>query len=322
MPTRDLTSRILVVDDEPSLRIILSQVLADDGHDVAVASSGEEALEMFRNEPFPLVFTDIVMGQMNGLDLLRQIKEIAPDTQVIIITSHASLDTAITALRSGAYDYLVKPFDELEVISNVAFRAIDRLRLGEENACLLEQLKDKNDQLLAANMALKELAVRDGLTGLYNHRYFQEALTVEVLRCRRHNRGFSVLFLDVDNFKHYNDTNGHPEGDRALRSIGEMISKHLRASDILARYGGEEFVAILPESNLEVATTLGERIRQMIEEYPFPGETSQPLGKLTISLGVATYRDDGEDGSTLMETVDRRLYLAKSQGRNKLCAKG
>jgi len=322
MHTRDLTSRILVVDDEPSLRIILSQVLADDGHEVTVASNGEEALELFRQQPFPLVFTDIVMGQMNGLELLRQIKELAPDTQVIIITSHASLDTAITALRSGAYDYLVKPFEELEVISNVAFRAIDRLRLVEENSRLLGQLTEKNDQLLAANMALKELAVRDGLTGLYNHRYFQEALTVEVLRCRRHSRGFSILFLDVDNFKHYNDTNGHPEGDRALRSIGEMIGKHLRASDILARYGGEEFVAILPESSLDVACNLGERIRQMIEDHPFPGEASQPQGKLTISLGVATYRDDGEDGSSLMETADRRLYLAKSQGRNRLCSEG
>jgi diguanylate cyclase (GGDEF)-like protein len=322
MQTHDLTSRILVVDDESSLRIVLSQVLADDGHKVTVASNGEEALKLFREEPFPLVFTDIVMGKMNGLDLLSQIKEMAPNTQVIIITSHASLDTAISALRSGAYDYLVKPFAELEMISNVAFRAIDHLRLADENSRLLAALKEKNDQLLAANMALKELAVRDGLTGLYNHRYFQEALTVEVLRCRRHSRGFSILFFDVDRFKTYNDNNGHPEGDRALRIIGEVIGNALRASDILARYGGEEFVAILPESTREVACGLGERIRQLIEDLPFPGEASQPFGKLTISLGVATYRDDGMDGSTLMETADRRLYTAKSQGRNCLCCEG
>jgi len=322
MQSNDLSSRILVVDDEQSLRIILSQVLSDDGHMVTVASNGEEAIELFRKEPFPLVFTDIVMGKMNGLELLRQIKEIAPETQVIIITSHASLDTAINALRSGAYDYLIKPFEELEMISNVAFRAVDRLRLSAENARLLGQLKEKNDQLLTANMALKELAIRDGLTGLYNHRYFHEALTVEVLRCRRHSRGFSLLFIDVDRFKNYNDCNGHPEGDRALRTIGELIGKNLRASDILARYGGEEFIVILPESSLEVACGLGERIRQMIEEHPFPGEASQPLGKLTISLGVATYRDDGDDSSTLMEIADRRLYMAKDKGRNSLCSEG
>ena len=118
--------RILVVDDEQSLRIIISQVLADDGHDVTVAANGEEGLELFEKNPFPVVFTDIVMGDLNGLELLKKIKAIQPETQVIVITSHASLDTAINALRSGAYDYLVKPFEELDMISNVANRAIDK----------------------------------------------------------------------------------------------------------------------------------------------------------------------------------------------------
>ncbi len=313
------TSRILVVDDEQSLRIIISQVLSDDGHDVTVAANGEEALELFEREPFPIVFTDIVMGDLNGLELLQKIKELQPETQVIVVTSHASLDTAITALRAGAYDYLVKPFEELDMISNVAFRAIDKSSLIQENQNLLDQLQEKNDQLISANKALKELAVRDGLTGLYNHRYFQEALTVEVLRCKRHDRGFSLLFLDIDHFKHYNDTNGHPEGDVALKTVSDLISSRLRASDMLARYGGEEFIALLPEACPETAREIAESIRALIEEHPFPGEESQPLKQLTISVGTSTFNVDGTDGSTLLEAADRRLYKAKDLGRNKVC---
>ncbi len=308
--------RILVVDDEQSLRIILSQVLNEEGYEVTVAQNGEEGLELFRQDPFPVVFTDIVMGNMNGLELLQAVKQINPETQVVIITSHASLDTSITALRAGAYDYLVKPFDDLDMISNVADRAVEKLHLIKENKRLLEELKVKNDQLMAANIALKELAVRDGLTGLYNHRYFQEALTVEVLRCNRHDRGFSLIFLDVDNFKIYNDVNGHPAGDVALKSIGHLIGSRLRGSDILCRYGGEEFAIILPETSKELTCKIGEEIRKQIEAHPFEGEASQPEGNLTISLGIATYDDDGKDGSTLMETVDKRLYKAKANGRN------
>ena len=312
-------SRILVVDDEQSLRIIISQVLADDGHDVTVAANGEEGLELFQKEPFPIVFTDIVMGDLNGLELLKKIKAIQPETQVIVITSHASLDTAINALRSGAYDYLVKPFEELDMISNVAIRAIEKSSLIQENRRLLVELQDKNEQLITANRALKELAVRDGLTGLYNHRYFQEALTVEVLRCKRHDRGFSLLFIDIDKFKHYNDTNGHPEGDIALKTTSELINSRLRASDILARYGGEEFIVLLPETSSTIALEIAEDIRQMIEQHPFTGEESQPLGKLTISVGISTFGVDGTDGSTLLEVADRRLYKAKDMGRNKVC---
>jgi diguanylate cyclase (GGDEF)-like protein len=322
MNTENKKCRILVVDDEQSLRIILSQVLTEDGHEVTIAQNGEEGLELFRKDPFPVVFTDIVMGNMSGLELLREIKEINPETQVIVITSHASLDTSITALRAGAYDYLIKPFDDLDMISNVADRALEKLSLTKENKRLLSELKEKNDQLMAANIALKELAVRDGLTGLYNHRYFQEALTVEVLRCNRHERGFSLIFFDVDHFKAYNDTNGHPAGDIALKSIGQLIGSRLRGSDILCRYGGEEFAIILPETSKEITCQIAEKLRKEIEESAFEGEETQPSGNLTISLGIATYNHDGKDGSSLMEAVDRRLYKAKEDGRNRCCCSG
>jgi diguanylate cyclase (GGDEF)-like protein len=319
MNTENKICRILIVDDEESLRIILSQVLTEDGHEVTIAKNGEEGLELFRKDPFQVVFTDIVMGNMSGLELLMEIKQIKPETQVIVITSHASLDTSITALRAGAYDYLIKPFDDLDMISNIAHRALEKLRLIKENKRLFSELKEKNAQLIAANIALKELAVRDGLTELYNHRYFQEALTVEVLRCNRHGRSFSLIFLDVDHFKKYNDINGHPAGDVALKLIGHQIGSRLRGSDILCRYGGEEFAVILPETSKEITCQIAETLRKQIEESAFEGEETQPGGNLTISLGIATYSQDGQDGSTLMEVVDRRLYKAKADGRNRCC---
>ncbi len=139
--------RILVVDDEESLLAVLSQVLKKDGFDVTTVKSAEKALEIFQQDPFPLIITDIVMGGMTGIDLLESVKKSHPETQVIVMTSYASLDTAIMALRSGAYDYLFKPFEDLTVISAAAARATDSIRLSAENKYLLEKLKQMNSEL-------------------------------------------------------------------------------------------------------------------------------------------------------------------------------
>ena len=139
--------RILVVDDEESLLAVLSQVLSKNGYDVTAAASGEEAWEIFQTNPFPLVIADIVMKEMTGIELLQKIKEMCPETQVIIITSYASLDTAVNALRSGAYDYLFKPFEDLEIISAVTGRAVEKMKLISENRQLIEKLNKKGDEL-------------------------------------------------------------------------------------------------------------------------------------------------------------------------------
>lgn len=164
--------RILVVDDEKSLLAVLSQVLQKDGFDVTTAASAEEALEVYQQDPFPLIITDIVMGGMTGIDLLESVKKSHPETQVIVMTSYASLDTAIMALRSGAYDYLFKPFEDLTVISAAAARATDSIRLSAENKILLEKLKrlnseqetriaERTDELAQINKSLeKEIQTR------------------------------------------------------------------------------------------------------------------------------------------------------------------
>ena len=308
--------RILVVDDEMSLRELLSEVLTDDGYDVTTAATAEDALRLFSEDPFPLVITDIRMPGMSGIDLLKNIKAEKEDTQVVIITSHASLDTAVTALREGAYDYLIKPFEDLDVISAIVNRAMEKVRLVVENRVLVEKLSINNKELEEVNSVLREMAIRDGLTNLYNHRYFHESLAVEVARSQRYGREFSLIFFDVDYFKKFNDTHGHPSGDAVLEAIGKILQERLRATDMACRYGGEEFVLMLAETPKDGATLLAEDLRRQIEQHPIQGEESQPGGKLTVSIGVATFPEDGDAGSTLLQNVDEALYQSKEKGRN------
>jgi diguanylate cyclase (GGDEF)-like protein len=311
--------RILIADDEETLRTVIEQVLAADGHEITTAASGEEALEHFRREPFPIVISDILMGTMTGLELLEEVKGIEPDTVFVVMTSHASLETATTALRAGAYDYLTKPFEDLDMISAVVGRAIEKIRLGAENKRLLEDLKKKTEELEVLNASLREMANRDGLTGLFNHRYFRETLDREVARAQRFKRSFALVLMDIDHFKIYNDTHGHLAGDDALRTVAEILLAQCRASSIVARYGGEEFVILIPEASKQDAFTFAERLREAVRVAPFPGGKPGEKASLTLSLGVSAWGVDGTDPSTLIASADMAMYRAKEAGRDRVC---
>src|SRR3569623_511183 len=157
-----------------------------------------------------------------------------------------ALAHALLALQAGAYDYLVKPCDEPALIAAMVERAAERCRLLRQNRTLLNALQTCSAQIDDVGCLLRELAIRDGLTGLYNHRYCHEILVIESARARRHHHGYSLLYVDIDHFRHYNDVHGHPLGDQLLRELGELLKARLRNSDIAARYGGEEFVLLLP----------------------------------------------------------------------------
>jgi diguanylate cyclase (GGDEF)-like protein len=169
----------------------------------------------------------------------------------------------------------------------------------------------------------KKLAITDELTSLYNHRHFVNLLKDELARSKRYKRNLSVILIDIDNFKNYNDTHGHLKGNDALKTLAAAMQKNVRDIDILARYGGEEFGIVLPETGKEDAMECAERIRCAIEKEPLFGEDRQPLGKVTASFGVASFPTDAKREHTLMDRADVALYKAKSSGRNMVidCAK-
>lgn len=166
----------------------------------------------------------------------------------------------------------------------------------------------------------KELSTRDDLTGLFNRRHFFDNLEKEVQRARRYRRVFSLILLDLDDFKGYNDTYGHLKGDEALKEVARLLLASTRRADIVARFGGEEFVVLLPEINAQGAAVVAEKVRVAVEQYPFAGRSSQPGGRMTVTLGVATYPTNSEDGLELVDLADRALYLGKQQGGNRVCA--
>jgi len=232
------------------------------------------------------------------------------------MTSYASLETAVLALRAGAYDYLIKPFEELDLVTAAVSRAVERSAFLREMRALTETIARKNEELLAANRALADRVNRDGLTGLYNHAYFQDALRQEVSRSVRHGYVFCLLFADIDAFKKYNDREGHQAGDVVIRGIAEILRGCFRESDVFARYGGEEFVVLLPETPIERARAVAERFRDAVAKHPFPGREGQPRGMVTVSMGLSSYPESGKDAVELIRRADARMYEAKKSGGN------
>ncbi len=308
---------ILVADDELAIRSLVGELLTDEGHVVTLAEDGEDALEKFKKEWHEIVFSDIRMPKMTGIELLGEIKKMTELTQFIIMTSHASIDNSIAALKKGAFDYILKPFDDLEIVVDAANRAIANLSAIREQQYLLNTLSRQNEELGTLNKKFRELAIRDGLTGLFNHRHGEDRLADEVDRARKFNRNLSLLFIDLDNFKFFNDKHGHLAGDEVLHSLGKLMSGATRDSDSLARWGGEEFIIIAPETNEQQACQLAETIRKLVAEYAFPHANQQPLGYVSLSIGVATMSDGITNAEQLLKLADKAVYRAKESGRDR-----
>jgi diguanylate cyclase (GGDEF)-like protein len=256
---------------------------------------------------------------MSGLELLKRVRTLEPSCSVIVVGEGQAMPAVAAALREGASDYLVKPFAAAEPIV-AAVRRVTELRiLQRENRNLLESLRRTAERMGKLNNQLAEQAIRDGLTGLYNHRYFQQSLTLEIARCERHRRHFSLVLADVDFFKQYNDRHGHLAGDTVLRVIGEILQGASRSTTIVARYGGEEFALLVPETDNAGAHVYAEKLRERVEAQPFVAGAQPVAGAVTLSLGVATFPDHGSDRDALIAHADQALYRAKRGGRNQVC---
>ena len=229
--------KILVADDELAIRSLVAEILTDEGHEVTMAEDGQDALEKFEVDWHEIVLSDIRMPNLTGIELLAKVKEINDMTQFIIMTSHASVDNSIAALKKGAFDYILKPFDELDVVVDAVNRASANLSQIRQQQYLLNTLSRQNEELGDLNKKFRELAIRDGLTGVFNHRFGSELLREEFARAKQFGRSLSVLFLDIDYFKQYNDAHGHKAGDDVLRDLGRIMSNLAREPITVSRWG-------------------------------------------------------------------------------------
>lgn len=475
---------VLVCDDEESIRGLLAQALGGWGFQVATSPNAEAAMEYIKAGNMPhILLTDIRMGDMNGIELAAEVKKLSEEVEVVIMTSHGTFETAVQAMKIGVFDYISKPFDNIEDVRVTLEHVAERIYLRLYNEFLLTQLEKKNREILlqsqmaqklAATLDLAETlevgvravgkafgdgaaaffqyvpsqkalivttrshaalfggtqaafplnerqcasqanvykaivdmplnpeflkfvkqamkmtpaeamkslkitpgaenawtwkvstlltreiprgvivlltrqwedlestpllsqyvrsistsfenallhakvvqtAIRDSMTGLYNVRFFKERFIQEILTANRLRLPVSLLFFDVDHFKKYNDAHGHPAGDVVLKMVAEHMRSSFRNTDVLARYGGEEFVALLPHTAFVDALEKAEGFRKSLEELKFPNEHTQPLGKVTVSIGVAEFPSHGSDMDTVIKMADDALYEAKKKSRN------
>ena len=347
--------RLLLVDDDKDIVRMLADYLGRELH-VTTAADGTAALELLGKEPFDAIVADHMMPGLTGIQLLEKAAELRPDAVRVLLTASERIDELRDAInKARVHRFLNKPVRLLE-LKEVVHGALRERALEIENKKLVDALHQKNTlltralsdlqdherklhqqvmdataSLRAANAELEKLALRDGLTGLYNHRYFQEALTAELARGARYGNPVGLVFLDVDHFKNYNDQLGHPAGDELLRQLARILTDtgdlpelrfRGRITDIAARYGGEEFVLLLPQTNKEGAVIRAERLRASIAEFSFVDQHVQPGGTLTVSVGVAAFPDDALVKDALISAADKALYAAKHAGRNRVRVAG
>jgi two-component system cell cycle response regulator len=295
-----MKEKILVIDDEPEIRNLLFEILQEKGFEVFGAADGQEGLERFHDIKPDLVITDVKMPRKDGLAVLKGVKEAQSGIDVIILTGHSDEATAIECLQSGAYDYLLKPLEDIEVFLIAVDRAIHKRNLELKNKDLLRQLE--------------EMATRDPLTGLFNFRQLQVSLDREMIRSQRHGHAFCVFIVDVDHFKAVNDTYGHLFGDHVLKRLGEIMQRALRDTDRLFRYGGEEFFILMPETSQEGAAVLADRLMDAIRIHTFVSDGKS--AKITVSIGGAGFPFQSIDKVQLFKLADHALYKAKESGRD------
>ena len=292
--------QILIVDDDRSVRTTMNEYIQTAGYTSQTAASAEEALELIKKNSYHVVITDIILPEMGGLELTKVIKK-TNGSDVIVVTGYSDDYSYEEAINIGASDFVIKPV-RLEELMLRLRRVLKERELTEERIRMMEKLQ--------------KLAITDGLTKLYNSRSFYSQLELEVDRFNRYQHPLSLLLLDIDHFKEYNDAYGHLEGDKVLVRFSQIIKSCLRANDSAYRYGGEEFMVLLPETGGERAKTVAQRIRKSLEVEKFVPKPDQEV-QITISIGVTQYFRK-EELSTFIQRADKAMYLSKQNGRNKV----
>ena len=305
--------KILIAEDDKLSSLILRKTLETMGHEVIVTSDGLDAWQRIEQEEIPLVISDWMMPRMDGLELSRRIRETirAHYTYIILLTARQQRRDRIEGLQAGADDFLVKPLDRGELMArvNVALRI---LTMQDELRRRTLDLEKAHAELKQRNALLAEIAVSDALTGLKNRRHFHETLDKSISFSLRQELPLSLVMLDVDQFKPYNDVHGHPAGDAVLIDLATLLRENAREYDLVARYGGEEFVILLPATDGPSAVVVCERLRSRLAAHPWP------LRPVTASFGIATLCAPGTSASQLVSEADQALYHSKRRGRDRV----
>lgn len=276
----------------------LRQALARDNIHFERTSTPEHAFFKVLNEDITALFLDLGEPDINGQEVLTSLESINKDLEVVLITDQAEIDQYRPELLRSCFGYISPQIE------------------AGHNLMVLTQLTDKIT-IKARLEKLKNTSIIDGLTQLYNHAYIQQQIDEEIKLLEPTGDPVTLVIFDIDHFKNYNDTNGHPAGDRVLQTIAELMTASVRKFDLTGRYGGEEFVIILPGTKLTTALSVTERFRKKVVSHRFEFGHHQPLGFVSASFGVATLdHKDISDRKTLIHRADQALYKAKNYKRN------
>jgi two-component system cell cycle response regulator len=294
---------VLIADDSLVVRAVVRTGLEDEGYRVIEAVDGLTAIEQCRQEPPDVILLDIEMPGLDGYQVLSELKRDPglENIPVVFLTSRSGTEDVVAGLRGGAHDYLKKPFEPIELLARVG-SAI--------------HVKKLQDQLQQRNAELDRTSRTDQLTGLFNRRHLDEELMRRNKDSLRHDDPVCLLLLDIDHFKHVNDTYGHPVGDLVLREFAQRMSLGVRAGDVAGRGGGAEFLVILARTDLAGAEEVAERIRSATAATPMTA-AGQDIG-VTVSGGCAM--GPGDSAGDVVRLADQCLYKAKQAGRNRIVA--
>jgi diguanylate cyclase (GGDEF)-like protein len=294
---------VLVVDDVSKNRQLAVEILDSAGYATIFASSVKQAIERVKTTNPDLIILDLMMPEMGGIEVCKRLKSdnLYAHIPIIFVTASNEKKDILNAFDFGVVDYVNKPFHSWELLARVKIHL---------------ELKKTQEELKNINSQLEKLVITDSLTGVNNRREILALGEKEFQRCCRYHRYFSVLLIDIDHFKHINDTFGHLLGDKTLITVAGAIKNCLRQVDSFGRFGGEEFVAILPETNLEDAAATAQRICQVINQLNI--EIDRQEVRVTASIGVATFSPQDNNLASVIERADHAMFAAKNQGRNRV----
>lgn len=299
---------ILVVAAQEDVREILQEAMVMAGYQCMTAANGFEALDRLSESTIDVVVTDVKIPSMDGLELTAQIRK-EHDADVIVMAGFSDDCTFEDIITKGASELLFKPVNISELYMRIKRVLRERTLIRERNTAI--------QKLRESEQYYQGLSITDGLTSIYNTRMFYSTLRTEIERSRRYNHPLAVLMLDIDDFKKYNDTYGHLEGDKVLVQFAKIIKDCLRQSDTAYRYGGEEFSVILPVTTGEQGVNAAERIRTMLRTEVFMSGSGSNV-RVTVSIGVAQYVRD-EEMMEFVRRADQNLYVAKAAGKDQVC---